>query len=274
MKIVLQPMEEQTVAARGETVVYLNGSEPLLITASGKRAEIPSTSQVRFDVFNEVKFQNKGLIAAEFEIFIVEGEFRSLAEGSKVITDISNTSDINTPIVLKLVELMESTLSTEVSNASDINSPVVQKLIELMNSTLSTEVSNASDINSPVVQKLVELMNSTLSSEVSNASDISTPVVQKLSELIGSTIKTQDQSATSLKESIHSFSAGLSHTIEANTARRDITVLAASQNTGSVIVGGMPLSAGQFINLENYTGSINTLASELTDKIYITEVIK
>jgi hypothetical protein len=241
-------MEEQTVAARGETVVYLNGSEPLLITASGKRAEIPSTSQVRFDVFNEVKFQNKGLIAAEFEIFIVEGEFRSLAEGSKVITDIANTSDINTPIVLKLVELMESTLSTEVSNASDINSPVVQKLVELMGSTLSTEVSNASDI--------------------------STPVVQKLSELIGSTIKTQDQSATSLKESIHSFSAGLSHTIEANTARRDITVLAASENTSSVIVGGMPLSAGQFINLENYTGSINTLASELTDNIYITEVIK
>jgi hypothetical protein len=256
-------MQDYEISVRGETVVYEGGSEPLLIMASGKRAEIPSTSQVRFPVFDKVILRNTGAIEAVFTVFIVEGEFRSLAEGSKLISYIENTSEITTPIVGKLESLPEH-----------ISTPIVSKIAELKTLTHKTSVMNPSEISSPIVSKITELLSSTLNVKVNTPSLVYSPIVSKITTLINSILKTQEQCATSLKESIHSFSVGLSHSIEANTARRDITVLAASENTGSVIVGGMPLSAGQFINLENYTGSINTLASELTDKIYITEVIK
>lgn len=256
MQVTLKPMQDYEISVRGETVVYEGGSEPLLIMASGKRAEIPSTSQVRFPVFDKVTLRNTGTIEAVFTVFIVEGEFRSLAEGSKLISYIENTSEITTPIVEKLDKLPEN-----------ISNPIVLKIAELMALT-------PDEISTPIVNKIAELLSSTLSVKVNTPSLVYSPIVSKITTLINSVLKTQEQCATSLEGGVYIFSAGLSHTIEANTARRDITVLAASENTGSVIVGGMPLSAGQFINLENYTGSINTLASELTDKIYITEVIK
>ena len=235
MKIILQPMEEQTVAARGETVVYLNGSEPLLITASGKRAEIPSTSQVRFDVFNEVKFQNKGLIAAEFEIFIVEGEFRSLAEGSKVITDIANTSDINTPIVMALRETLDIRTITETLKAQITNEVNIRKISE----TLKTQITN--EVN-----------------------------IRKINEILS----IEEEPASSLVTSKKTFSAGESFTISANESRRDLSVFTDEVNVGLVIVAGRPLEAGKVMEFKNYIGTVSTQADTANDKIYITEVIK
>lgn len=211
MKITLKPMQDYEISARGETVVYMSGSEPLLVMAKDKRAEIPSTSQVRFPVFDRVTLKNMGEIEAEFEVFIVEGEFRSLAEGSKLISYIENTSEISTPIVLKLSEI---------------------------------------------------------------SAEIYDPIVNKISELVNVKLKTEEQSATSMVESIHIFTNDVSHTINSNGARRDIFVFADSENTGAVMVGGIPLEAGKLFNLNCYTGPVNIVASSLLDKIYITEVIK
>jgi hypothetical protein len=226
----------------------MSGSEPLLVMAKDKRAEIPSTSQVRFPVFDKVTLKNMGEIEAVFEVFIVEGEFRSLAEGSKIVTDIANTSEISTPIVLKIHEAMSATQTVELGTPSLIHSPIVSKLATLISSTLKVKLETPSLIYSPIVSKLTTLIESVL--------------------------KTQEQCSTSIQEGAHTYVGGLSHTIEANTARRDITVLADSENIGSVIVGGMPLQAGQFINLNHYSGAVSTQASDLTNKIYITEVIK
>lgn len=248
MIITLKPMQDYEVSARGETVVYMSGSEPLLVMAKDKRAEIPSTSQVRFPVFDKVTLKNMGEIEAEFEVFIVEGEFRSLAEGSKIVTDIANTSEISTPIVLKLDDVMKATKTVKIETPSRVYSPIVTKITELMSSIQTVKIETPSRIYSPIVTKITEL--------------------------ISSVIQTQEQSATSMIESTHTFGSGLSHTIEANTLRRDISVFADTENTSSVIVGGMPLQAGQFIKLNHYVGTVGVLASELTNKIYITEVIK
>lgn len=111
MKIVLEPLQETTIPARGETVVYLSGSEPLLITAGGRRAEIPPESQNTFQKFESVTLQNMGTIRAEFEVLVVDGIYQSHTNGSNVRASIDNPLSITNPIVSALVGFVGSVLN-------------------------------------------------------------------------------------------------------------------------------------------------------------------
>ncbi|MBJ7539249.1 hypothetical protein [Marinomonas transparens] len=95
MKIQLQPFEKTLISITGESFVYLDGAHSLELQASGKRAEIPSGSQVRFPKFNEISIQNKGDTELVADVIICEGEFRKLFEGATISAEIINTVDVS-----------------------------------------------------------------------------------------------------------------------------------------------------------------------------------
>lgn len=284
MKVTLQPLEEAAISGRGETVVYLSGSEPLLISASGKRAEIPSGSQITLPTFDSVTIQNKGGSAVIAELLIVEGEFRSLAEGSTVkiqsivdpveVNEVQRIIDVVTANIANTVDIrtITETLKTDMQNPSDISAPIVAKIAELIGSVVNiraiTETLQAHVSNTVDIRAITETLNIRQITET-----IETNVLNTVTAQITGIVSTLEKPATSIATSQKTYSAGESYTIPANTNRRDITIFAAETNTDLVTVAGIPLSSGQYVELKNYVGSIGTTAAA-ADSITMVEVIK
>lgn len=276
MIVTLQPLQEVAISGRGETVVYLSGSEPLLISASGKRAEIPSGSQITFPTFDSVTIQNKGDSPVNADLLIVEGEFQSLAEGSTVrIQGINDPVEINE--IQRIVEAVDiraitETLKTEMQNPSDISTPIVAKIADLIGSVINiraiTETLQTHVLNTVDIRAITETLNIRQITET-----IETNVLNTVTAQITGIVSTLEKPAQSIATSNKTFTAGESHTIPANTNRRDITIFAAETNTDVVTVAGIPLAAGQYVELKNYVGSIGTTAAA-ADTITIVEVIK
>lgn len=280
MILVLEPLEETIIPARGETVVYLSGSEPLLITAEGRRAEIPPESQNTFSPFQQVTLQNMGTIRAQFEILIVDGIYQSHTNGSTVSASINNPIAISNPIVAALAQ----TLATDVNNPTAISNPIVSALAQ----TLTADVNNPTAISDPIVSALAQ----TLTANVNNPTAISNPIVSAVGktlkasitnvatltnpiiDALGQTLETLEKPATSLASSSKTFTAGESFTIPDNINRRDVTIMASEDNTDTVTVAGIPLRAGQYVELNKYTGAVTAQAIAANDQIFITEVIK
>lgn len=279
MKITLQPMEEMTISGRGETIVYMSGTEQLLLMASGKRAEIPSGSQITFTAFEQFTVQNKGHAVVNAELLVVEGEFRSLAEGSTV-----RIQGINDPVEVNEVQRIVEAITANVNNPAAISNPIVTALAQ----TLTANVNNPSAISNPIVAALAQ----TLTADVNNPAAISDPIVSAVGktlkasitnvatltnpiiDALGQTLETLEKPATSLASSSKTFTAGESFTIPANTNRRDLTIMASEENTDTVTVAGMPLRAGQYVGLENFTGAVQAQAVAADDQIFIREVLK
>ncbi|RDL43718.1 hypothetical protein DN730_13305 [Marinomonas piezotolerans] len=271
MFVTLQPLEEATISGRGETVVYVSGSEPLLLMASSKRAEIPSGSQITFPAFDQFTVQNKGESPVSAELLVVEGEFRSLAEGSTVriqsITDpvevnevqriveavtanISNTGDISNPIVTALAQM----LTANVSNTGDISDPIVTALAQ----TLTADVSNTGDISSPIVTALAQ----TLTANVSNAGDISSPIVTALAQTLTANVSnTGDISSPIVTALAQTLTANVSNT--GDISNPIVTALAQTltanvSNTGDI---SNPIVAALAQTLEILEKPATSLAS-------------
>jgi hypothetical protein len=285
MKFVLTPLQETTIPARGETVVYLSGSEPLLITANGRRAEIPPASQNTFPTFDTVTFQNMGEVSAEFEILIVDGIYQSHTSGSTVRAMIDNPTVISGPIVKALAQQLTAniantvdireiteTLKTEMQNPSDISSPIVAKIADLIGSVINiraiTETLKTHVLNTVDIRTITETLNIRQITET-----IETNVLNTVTAQITGIVNTLEKPATNIVTSNKTYTAGESFTIPANTNRRDITIFAAETNTDTVTVAGIPLASGQYVELKNYVGSIGTTAAAAS-KITILEVIK
>ena len=344
MFITLQPLEEATISGRGETIVYVSGTEPLLLMASSKRAEIPSGSQITFPAFDQFTVQNKGESPVTAELLIVEGEFRSLAEGSTVriqsITDpvevnevqriveavtanIANAGDISNPIVNALAQQLTASianagdisnpivnalakqLTASIANAGDISTPIVTALAQQLTASianagdisnpivtalaqqLTASIANAGDISNPIVNALAQQLTASianagdisnpivnalaqqLTASIANAGDISAPIVTALAQ----TLETLEKPAAGLASSSKTFTAGELFTIQANANRRDVSIMASEDNTDTVTVAGIPLRAGQYVELTKYTGAVTAQAVAANDQIYITEVI-
>ncbi|MBJ7556561.1 hypothetical protein [Marinomonas spartinae] len=264
MKIVLEPLQETTIPARGETVVYLSGSEPLLITADGRRAEIPPESQNTFSPFQQVTLQNMGTIRAEFEVLVVDGIYQSHTNGSNVRASIDNPLSITNPIVNALTSFVGSVLN-------------IRKITETLNIRTITETLKAT-IENTVTARITGEVNTRKITETLNIREITETIEANVTNTVTANIaglvSTQEKAATSIKTSEKTFSAGESFTIPINTNRRDITITASEKNTDVVTVAGVPLRAGQNIKLENYTGAVTAQAVAANDQIAITEVIK
>lgn len=284
MIVTLQPLEEVEISGRGETVVYLSGSEPLLISASGKRAEIPSGSQNTFPTFDSVTIQNKGDSPVNAELLIVEGEFRSLAEGSTVkiqsivdpveINEVQRIVDTVTAHVTNTVDIrtITETLKTNMQNSSDISTPIVSKIADLIGSVINiraiTETLKTQVLNTVDIRTITETLNIRQITET-----IETNVLNTVTAQITGIVSTLEKPASSIATSNKTYTAGESFTVPANTNRRDITIFAAETNADVVTVAGIPLAAGQYVELKNYVGSIGTTAAA-ADLITIVEVIK
>ncbi len=301
MKVTLQPMEEMTISGRGETIVYMSGSEQLLLMASGKRAEIPSGSQITFPAFEQFTVQNKGHSVVNAELLVVEGEFRSLAEGSTVriqgindpveVNEVQRiveaiTANVNNPAAISnpIVTALAQTLTADVNNPTAISNPIVTALAQ----TLTADVNNPAAISNPIVTALsqtltadvnnpaaisdpiVSAVGKTLKASITNVATLTNPIIDALSQ----TLETLEKPATSLASSSKTFTAGESFTIPANTNRRDITIMASEDNTDTVTVAGIPLRAGQYVELTKYTGAVTAQGIAANDQIFITEVIK
>lgn len=258
MFVTLQPLEEVTIAARGETVVYLSGSEPLLFMASNKRAEIPSGSQITFPSFDQFTVQNKGESPVTAELLIVEGEFRSLAEGSTV-----RIQGINDPVEVNEVQRIVEAVTANITNTVDIRQ-ITETLKTEITNQITASIAGTVDIRAITETLSANVMN-TVTANIANTVDI---------RQITETLKTIETPATSLATSQKTFSAGESYTIPANTNRRDITVLAAETNTGAITVGGIPLLMGEYVTYNNFIGEISCVSVEDGEKVIINEVLK
>ena len=264
MIVTLQPLEEVTISGRGETVVYLSGSESLLFAAAGKRAEIPSGSQITFPTFDQFTVQNKGESPVNAELLIVEGEFRSLAEGSTV-----RIQGINDPVEINEVQRIVEAVTANIANTVDIRqitetltANVVNTVTAQIANTVNTNITNAFEITGPL-EAVIANGHGSLWQQLST--------IQGQIDGISSQI---DAPAASIATSNKAFTAGESFTVPANTNRRDITIFAAETNTDVVTVAGIPLAAGQWIELNNYVGSVEANAVDAGDKITMIEVIK
>ncbi|MFD1385148.1 hypothetical protein ACFQ45_17495 [Rhodanobacter aciditrophus] len=283
MFVTLQPLEEVTLSGRGETVVYISGSEPLLLMASNKRAEIPSGSQITFPAFDQFTVQNKGESPVTAELLVVEGEFRSLAEGSTVriqgiidpveVNEVQRIVEAVTANIANTVDIRQitETLKTEITNqitasiagTVDIRTITETLKADVMN-TVTANIANTVDIRTITETLKANVMN-TVTANIANTVDI---------RQITETLKTIETPATSLATFQKTFTAGETYIIPANTNRRDVTIMASEDNTDTVTVAGIPLRAGQYVELTKYTGAVTAQAVSADDQIFITEVIK
>ncbi len=286
----LNPNERWDITATGRYIGYSSGSPEIEIVIDGEPHFLGVNEVLRLDEsFKAFSVRNASDYAGDIVIKTGTGalymagdgqltEVLSVRETVKTnmlnageITDpilvalaqtltanVSNTGDISNPIVAALAQ----TLTANVSNSGDISNPIVTALAQ----TLTASVSNTSDISNPIVAALAQ----TLTANVSNTGDISNPIVAALAQ----TLETLEKPATSLASNSKTFTAGESHTIPANANRRDVTIMASEDNTDTVTVAGIPLRAGQYVELTKYTGAVTAQAVSADDQIFITEVIK
>lgn len=271
----LSPKGRQDVSVTGQYIGYVSGAGEIEVNVNGEHHYLNVNEVLQVNGgFNSFTVTNMADFAGEF--VIKAGMGRLIMAGDGQLTDVLriretvksnvlNHDDISAPIVTALAQA----LTANVGNATDISNPIVTALAQ----TLTANVGNATAISNPIVAALAK----TLTANIANAGDISNPVVaalaQKLTAKISGLVSTQEKAATSLAASEKTFTAGESFTIPANTNRRDITVMASETNTDVVTVAGIPLRAGQYVGLENYTGAVTAQAAA-ADQIFITEVIK
>ena len=289
------------IVSTGQYIAYVAGSGDVEITVNGESHYLSVTEVYQsYDGFENFTIRNISEITGDFVIKSGMGRIFTKGDGQvvdvigikeTVKTEVLNADDVSAPIVEEIDALSGKTLKTNVQNPLDISNPIVTALTQ----TLSASVSNPTAISNPVVAALAQTLSAsvsnptaisnpivaalaqTLSSEISNPTAISNPIVAALAQAltvnIQNTVNTLEKPAQSIVTSNKTFTAGESFTIPANTNRRDITIFAAETNTDLVTVAGVPLAAGQYVELKNYVGSIGSTAAA-ADSITIVEVIK
>ena len=263
----LEAGERWDVPAFGQYLGYVSGAGEIELSIDGELHYLGVNEVYEsFNGFKNVTVRNTSNLAGDFVIKAGMGKLYMAGDGqvidvlgirSTVSTEVLNADDVSAPIVAALAQ----TLMTNIANTGDISAPIVTALAQ----TLTADVNNPTAISNPIVTALAQ----TLTANVSNPTAISNPIVTALAQ----TLETLEKPATSLASSSKTFTAGESFTIPANINRRDVTIFAAETNTDTVTVAGIPLAAGQYVELKNYVGSIGTTATA-ADTITIVEVIK
>jgi len=269
MNITLAPMQETTISQVGKTVVFLKGDGELLISANDSRARIKSGSQVSFDRFSSVTFQNFSDSAQTFEVLIVEGEYRSLTEGSTVKADVVNPEDVSRPIVLALSE----TLKTQLTNASDVTNPIVQALAQ----ELLVGITNSDEISGPIVQALAQ----ELLVGITNGDEISGPIVQALGRVLSVDINDPtnalepvlellSKKSMTIQPSELALEADTPQSIPSNT-RDGLKIRIKTEGEGVVLVQGMPYRNNEIIDLTRFIGSLSFESVGQSATVYVWE---
>lgn len=120
-----------------------------------------------------------------------------------------------------------------------------------------------------VVKQIVE----TVTANIANVVNIRA-ITETLTAQIDGTVSTAEAAATGLVNTAHTFTAAAEvYNVTANANRRDLGIVCAAENTGTVLINGTPYERGETFALGNYTGAVQLIGST-ADKIYITEVIK
>lgn len=283
----LEAGERWDIPAFGQYLGYVSGAGEIEVSIDGELHYLGVNEVYEsFDGFKSVCVRNVSDVAGNFVIKSGMGKLYMAGDGQ--VIDVLG---------------IRSTVSTEVLNADDVSAPIVSKIAELMSSviniraiteTLQTHVLNTVDIRqitetltANVVNTVTAQIANTVNTNITNAIEITGPLEavianghgslwQQLSTIQGQIdgISSQiDAPAISISTSQKAFTAGESFTVPANTNRRDITIFAAETNTDVVTVAGIPLAAGQYVELKNYVGSIGATAAA-ADSITIVEVIK
>jgi len=244
----LKAGERWDVTATGQYIGYDSGAGEIEILIDGEPHHLNvNESYQSNDIFKTFTVRNATDLTGDFVLKTGLGKLYMAGDGQ--LTEVLG---------------IRETVKTQVLNPEDIHTPIVEKLGALMSSvfnirqiteTLKTQITNVVNIRE---------ITETLKAQITGVVDVR-PITETLS--------TEELPASSLVTSQKAFAAGESFNIPANENRRDITILAAEENTGVVTVGGIPLNSGEYITFNNFTGVVSCVAVA-ADNILITEVIK
>ncbi len=274
--------ERWDVSAVGQYIGYVSGAGEVEVSIDGELHYL-GVNEVHetFSGFKSFSVRNTSSLAGDFVIKAGMGKLYMAGDGQvidvlgireTVKTEVLNAGDMSTPIVAEIDALSGKTLKTNVQNSSDISTPIVAKIADLIGSVINiraiTETLETHVLNTVDIREITETLNIRQITET-----IETNVLNTVTAQISGVVSTLEKPAQSIATSNKVFTAGESYEIPANTSRRDITIFAAETNTDLVTVAGIPLAAGQYVELKNYVGSIGITAVN-ADTITTVEVIK
>lgn len=260
----LQAGERWDVSATGQYIGYVSGAGEVEILVDGEPHYLGVNEVYQAnEVFDKFTVRNASDVAGD--IVIKTGMGRLIMSGDGQLTEVLG---------------IRETVKTEVLNAGDISTPIVSKLASFIGSVI-----NIREITETIKTQIIGTVTATITGEVNTrkitekldiraiTETLKTHVENTVTAQIAGVVSTLEKPASRITSSQKTFNAGESYEILANTNRRDVTIFAAETNTDLVTVAGIPLAAGQYVELKNYVGSIGTTATA-ADSIIINEVIK